>query len=61
MNKEKKQKQLNSLNGSLKYLDGQITSTRTMIRQLERTIKNYERSKSNILRQVEDLKNEPND
>ncbi|MAB40619.1 MAG: hypothetical protein CL525_16175 [Aequorivita sp.] len=56
INKDRKQRKLNSLDGSLNHVVDQISQTRQMIKSLERTVKRYEESKSKIQSQIDELR-----
>ena len=56
INKERQQRKLNSLNGSLNHVVDQISQTRQMIKSLERTVNRYEESKAKIQSQIDELR-----
>lgn len=56
INKDRKQRKLNSLDGSLNHVVDQISQTRQMIKSLERTVNRYEESKKKIQSQIDELR-----
>lgn len=56
INKDRQQRKLNSLNGSLNHVVDQLSQTRQMIKSLERTVNRYEESKAKIQSQIDELR-----